>query len=235
MAHAVQNHQKGYAGEGKAWAVAIFAAVALNLLFFGLMPGLVSRLPQEQPSRALTDPVRVTTVRPPQPEKSQPAPPREVKTNARTPSQVTPQAMAQSTPRPDITPLPLDLNPALPSTTVALPAPNFKTIALPAVQFQGPFNESDLDTRPVELSGAKPVYPLRARRMRVEGTVTVRFVLTKEGKIQDISIVKADPEGYFEEATLQVVRSAWRFSTGIKGGQPTDTVLVRDIRFKIEE
>ncbi|MBI9075065.1 MAG: energy transducer TonB [Desulfatibacillum sp.] len=235
MGDATQSHKQYGFGEGKAWMFAILAAVALNLLFFGLMPGLMARLPQEQPSRAMTDPVRLTQVRPPEPEIKMPTLPKEVKTAAQTPSRATPQTAVQNTLRTDIGPLPLELNPALPPTSVALPAPNFKTMPLPAVQFQGPFNESDLDSPARELTGTKPVYPLRARRMNVEGTVKVRFVLTKEGEIRDLVIVEANPPGYFEDATLRTITSSWRFSLGKKGGQPADAVLVREIRFQMGE
>ena len=243
MGNAIQSHKQFGIGEGKAWALAIFTAIALNLLFFGLMPGLLSQLPREQKSRAITDPVRIDRVLPQEPQKQLPAASRAINPTPRKPARPTPQAVAPDTPRPDIAPLPLELNPALPSTSVALPAPNFKAMplpsaqspALPAVAHQGPYGITDLDSEPRKLSGAKPVYPLRAKRMGIEGMVKVRFVLTKEGKIRDVTIVEAEPPGYFEQATITYVEKALRMSVGTRDGKPVDTIIPQTIYFRFEE
>ncbi len=232
MDNATAKSRKVRLDQGKAWIIAVLVAVTLNLLFFGLMPNLMSRVMEKNTPRTMTDPVQVTRIKPPQPEQ----PPRETsrqvqQTTAQRPTQAAPDYVSPLTPRPDISPLPLELNSALPTTSVAVPAPEFAAVTLPAMEFQGPFGEGDLDSPIMEISAIEPVYPLRARRMGIEGTVKVRFTLTKEGKIRDVAILEADPKGVFEASTLRAVH-IWKLKPGTRNGKPADSTLVRTITFQ---
>lgn len=55
-----------------------------------------------------------------------------------------------------------------------------------------------------------PRYPLMALRRRIEGEVTVAFVVRADGSVEAPRVLSAQPEGVFEEAALEAVRR-WRF------------------------
>ncbi|SHJ49746.1 outer membrane transport energization protein TonB [Desulfatibacillum alkenivorans DSM 16219] len=241
MGEAVGSQKQFGLGEGKAWALAIVIALVLNLIFFGLMPGLMTRAPREQPRMATGDPVRIERLRPPEPEKPRPPVPQETQQAASQPVSPMPQANAPDASRPDIAPVPLELNPALPPSSVSFPAPEYKTVPLPdarpapvpAVAHQGLYEISELDAPPRRLSGGRPVYPLRAKRMGVEGSVKVRFIWTKEGKIRDIQILEADPPGFFEKSAKEYLDKILRLSIGTKDGVPVDYPMTQTLHFRL--
>jgi len=94
------------------------------------------------------------------------------------------------------------------------------------------FGLHEVDQKPVSLAALKPDYPLRAKRMGIEGYVTVQFVVNRERKTQDLRIWDAEPKGVVD----QTVRSSvprWRFKPGKKAGRPVDTWVEMTIRFEL--
>ena len=54
-------------------------------------------------------------------------------------------------------------------------------------------------------------YPLMARRLRLEGTVAVRFVVQADGRLTDIELLKSSGHPLLDEAALAAVRGVARF------------------------
>lgn len=93
------------------------------------------------------------------------------------------------------------------------------------------FDISELERRPEAISQVAPVYPAELRRARVEGTVTVVFLLDEEGRVHDPRVESAShPE--FERPSLEAVRR-WRFKPGMKDGEPVKTHLRLPLRFRV--
>jgi protein TonB len=78
-----------------------------------------------------------------------------------------------------------------------------------------------------------PTYPFRAKRRGVEGKVVVRFLVDKQGRVSQSTVVRADPEGVFEQSALKAVRQ-WRFQPGTKDGRPVATWVQVPIRFELK-
>lgn len=95
------------------------------------------------------------------------------------------------------------------------------------------YEQSTVDTIPSALRRGKPQYPARARRMNVTGKVDIRFLVNKEGRVEELQIIKATPENIFEEAVRQAV-AAWRFQPGMKDGKIVATWMVTAINFEME-
>ncbi len=78
----------------------------------------------------------------------------------------------------------------LPGLPIALPGlSDLRGIPGPPVFVaEEPLSSSFVDRVPVKIAGAEPYYPSWARRARLEGTVTLRFVVTKEGKVENVKI-----------------------------------------------
>ena len=74
-------------------------------------------------------------------------------------------------------------------------------------------------------------YPTQARRMGVEGTVIVVFVINTDGSIQDVEVLRGIGGGCDEEA-VKVVTNAPKWEPGKQRGKPVRTRMRLPIRFK---
>lgn len=75
-------------------------------------------------------------------------------------------------------------------------------------------------------------YPTQARRMGIEGTVYVVFVVNTDGTIQDVAILRGIGGGCDEEA-LRVVSNAPKWEPGKQRGRPVRVRMRLPIRFKL--
>jgi protein TonB len=91
-----------------------------------------------------------------------------------------------------------------------------------------------LDRQPAILSQARPVYPYRARTRQIEGSVDLQFTVTAQGTADSVTVTDSQPPGVFDAAAVQAVRS-WRFSPGIRDGQPLPVRMQIRIRFSLTD
>ncbi|MCH6233174.1 energy transducer TonB [Cognataquiflexum rubidum] len=75
-------------------------------------------------------------------------------------------------------------------------------------------------------------YPTQARRMGIEGTVYVVFVVNTDGSVQDVELLRGIGGGCDEEA-LRVVSGAPKWSPGKQRGRPVRVRMRLPIRFKL--
>ncbi|WP_375585898.1 energy transducer TonB [Cyclobacterium xiamenense] len=75
-------------------------------------------------------------------------------------------------------------------------------------------------------------YPTQARRMGIEGTVYVVFVVNTDGSIQDVDILRGIGGGCDEEA-MRVVKNAPAWEPGRQRGRPVRVKMRLPIRFKL--
>jgi TonB family protein len=78
------------------------------------------------------------------------------------------------------------------------------------------------------------VYPDKARKKKIKGAVLLEFIVTAEGKIEDIKVLKGLGYGCDEEA-IRLVKTGpvWRpRKTGIDSDTPVDSKVRVRIRFK---
>ena len=75
-------------------------------------------------------------------------------------------------------------------------------------------------------------YPTQARRMGIEGTVFVVFVVNTDGSIQDVDILRGIGGGCDEEA-MRVVQNAPNWEPGKQRGKPVRVKMRLPIRFKL--
>jgi periplasmic protein TonB len=93
------------------------------------------------------------------------------------------------------------------------------------------FDVSDLEKRPEAVSQVAPAYPPELRKAKVDGSVTLVFVLGEDGRVEDPRVEKASrPE--FEKPALEAIRK-WRFSPGEKDGKPVRTYIRVPMRFSV--
>jgi len=75
-------------------------------------------------------------------------------------------------------------------------------------------------------------YPTQARRMGVEGSVIVVFVVNTDGSIQDVEVLRGIGGGCDEEA-VRVVSGAPKWEPGKQRGRAVRTRMRLPIRFKL--
>ena len=85
--------------------------------------------------------------------------------------------------------------------------------------------------RPVRISGAEPHYTEIARRARLEGVVILRAIISREGLVQDLSVVKPLGLG-LEDAAAAAVEN-WRFEPATLDGEPVDVIYRVTVRFNL--
>ncbi len=92
------------------------------------------------------------------------------------------------------------------------------------------FGVADLEERPQPSAQFPPAYPNEMRRAKVEGSVTLAFVVDESGRVEDPRVEKSShPE--FERSALEAIRK-WKFRPGRKDGQPVRAYLVQTFRFR---
>lgn len=89
---------------------------------------------------------------------------------------------------------------------------------------------SELKSAPSRLQVA-PTYPAELRKAKVEGMVTLVFLLSERRWVEDARVeTSSRPE--FEKPALEAIRK-WRFRPGMKDGQPVSTYLRIPMRFRV--
>jgi periplasmic protein TonB len=78
----------------------------------------------------------------------------------------------------------------------------------------------------------RPIYPKEAKKMRVQGTVRVRVLITKAGKLTNIELLKGDP--LLVPAALTAVKK-WRYTPCSLNGVAVDVATVLDIGFNLNQ
>jgi protein TonB len=75
-------------------------------------------------------------------------------------------------------------------------------------------------------------YPTQARRMGVEGSVILVFVINTDGSIQDVEVLRGIGGGCDEEA-IKIVKNAPKWEPGKQRGRAVRTRMRLPIRFKL--
>jgi protein TonB len=128
--------------------------------------------------------------------------------------------------------LPFEVNPRLPTGPQSLELPEMKTATFSSPR-QDSYSEGKLDHPLTAVSRVPPRYPYRAKRMKIEGWVKIRFVVNTDGRVEQVTILDQDPEGVFERPVRRCV-TKWRFEPGTVEGVEVKTVAETTIRFDLE-
>jgi len=91
------------------------------------------------------------------------------------------------------------------------------------------------DTNPTAVSQVPPTYPRRALRRKVEGSVTVEFLVTAQGTVQpdSVKVVKSNPKGTFDKAVIRAIKR-WRFKVKVVDGQAVPFRARQALEFKLD-
>jgi len=96
------------------------------------------------------------------------------------------------------------------------------------------YSVGDVDSKPGALGQALPPYPRRARRRGIEGWVKVRFVVTKDGRVRNLTVLEESPLRVFHKTVMNTV-PRWHFRPARKDGRPVNVWVEQTINFKLEK
>ena len=78
----------------------------------------------------------------------------------------------------------------------------------------------------------QPEYPGSELRANRDGYVTVRVRIGTDGRVKEVSQVKATSPAFFE-ATRKHAISRWRFKPATRGGEPQESWKTMNVRFEM--
>ena len=165
-------------------------------------------------------PIMVELIVPPKIEPPKPQPPAELPK---------PKPVAKTVER-TIEPLPVITAPVeAPSPVVAPPPPPVVVAPPPAppVPVTQPIFNADY------LDNPAPAYPPLARRMREEGRVILRVLVSVRGTADEVQVRTPSGSTRLDEAARETVRG-WRFVPAKRGAEPVAAWVLIPISFRLE-
>lgn len=204
----------------------LLAAVVLTLAVFLILP-LTQMVSAQRQAVLAVRPVEIAQPEPPPAAETPPPPP----PNEPEPPPEPPPQLTESAPPPMNLSVSLDV--ALGSGGAMDGAAGWIQAAVAQAGGPDAFSVEDLERLPELLSSVPPVYPDGLRRARIEGAVTVAFVLDETGRVEDLRVESSTHQA-FEAPVLEALRR-WKFKPGQKEGQPVRTFLRQTIRFRLPD
>ncbi len=107
--------------------------------------------------------------------------------------------------------------------------------AAPGVEEQekAPPDSVFVDVQPAVKKRANPVYPKAALKAGIEGVVYVRLWVDREGRVQDVKIVKSENDA-LNQSAIDAARQ-FEFTPATAGGKPVSVWVTVPFKFKIAE
>ncbi|MDX1389735.1 MAG: energy transducer TonB, partial [Acidobacteriota bacterium] len=82
-------------------------------------------------------------------------------------------------------------------------------------------------------SYVKPEYAQELREAGVEGKVILQAVITKDGRVGDVKVLRSTNPGHgLEEAAIEAVKQ-WRYEPATKDGEPVEVLFTVRIDFTL--
>ena len=77
----------------------------------------------------------------------------------------------------------------------------------------------------------EPVYPALAEQLGRSGSVEMQFTVKPDGSVADLAVMHAEPQGLFEQAALDAVRT-WRYQPVVRNGHAVSQRVTVRVNFK---
>lgn len=136
-----------------------------------------------------------------------------------------PPPVAILTPPPQVA-LPQPAAPQIAQAEIAKPTPPAPQLAPAPVAPPAPRGPENLGEISAKMISAKPPrYPVDSRRAREQGTVVLSVLLSADGRVSDIDVIRSSGFSRLDRAALDAVRD-WRWSPLMRDG---NAVMVRGI------
>jgi TonB family protein len=84
---------------------------------------------------------------------------------------------------------------------------------------------------PKKVKEVPPVYPGRAKRDGVQGTVVLAGTVSPDGNVTDVKVLRSVPE--LDKAAMDAVKE-WKYEPAVVDGEPTSMVTTMTVSFTVE-
>jgi TonB family protein len=101
-----------------------------------------------------------------------------------------------------------------------------------AIPFANTVSTADKIVAAVKISGRNPRYPKNAERRGIEGYIDLEFTINQMGEVTAVSIMRAEPQGVFDNAAITAVAS-WRYQPRQVNDQPASEQKQIRLRFSL--
>jgi len=78
----------------------------------------------------------------------------------------------------------------------------------------------------------RAAYTPEAKAARIEGTIVLQVVIRKDGSVGDVKVIRGLGYG-MDEATIEIIKTKWRFRPGMLNGQPVDVSASVEVSFRL--
>ncbi len=96
-------------------------------------------------------------------------------------------------------------------------------------QIEGAFSLAEIDQKPRVLFQASPRQPTEMRGKKIEGAVTVIFIVDATGKVTNARVEKSNHPA-FDKPALEAIRQ-WKFEPALRGGARVNCSMRQPFRF----
>lgn len=213
------------------YSIPILTALIINLSLFGILPGLIRSVPDRPSLDDMLQPIDFIRIKRPDTDLKKKKPEKPPEPETKRPPEKTTAVIKPITKK---IKLPFELNTKLPAGPQTLGLPPLDMLALNAPDLRNAFGVDEIDGPLTAIANIPPVYPMRASRMGIEGSVTIRFLVNESGLVDNIEIINAEPPGMFEKSVYNCA-SKWRFKPGTIEGIPVNTWAEKTIHFELGE
>jgi len=98
----------------------------------------------------------------------------------------------------------------------------------------GAFSLMQVDRPPRRMYGPLPPYPHWATLRRLEGVVSLQFVVTADGSVRDVVIEAVEGDARFGAIARDAARR-WQFEPALYGGRRVACVVTQRVRFQLAD
>lgn len=117
------------------------------------------------------------------------------------------------------------------SAAVSESEPVSRTIEVPHIEDPEFLPARLLDVVPRPIAEVDLRYPEQAAGMNVSGIVTLLLYIDELGVVTDVTVLAAEPPGYFEEAAVESFKGAL-FAPGQRNGRPVKSRIPVEVTFE---
>lgn len=139
-----------------------------------------------------------------------------------------PTPPAEKSPDPELKPERAAAVPPLESRS-ALPG-----VEVPLIEDPTFYPAKQIDVQPKALAPVNPVFPDKAANDNLSGEATLLLLIDEAGKVRDLAVVDAKPEGYFEESALNAFRNT-RWVPAQKDGRIVKSRVMIRVRYELDK
>lgn len=94
------------------------------------------------------------------------------------------------------------------------------------------YTPSEVQVLPQEVSRPMPKYTYEARSKRIKGIISLALIVNKEGRVQEVKVLKGLGYG-LDESAVDAITRQWLFTPGMIDGNPVNVELMVQVEFKL--